>query len=149
MEFRTEEFARRPMMAMAHKGAYHEIGDTWTKLFTAVGPLGWMGPDTFMAGIYLDDPQEVPEESLRSYACLTCPDGASAPEGMESREIGGGKYLIGRYVGAYSGLGDAWGEAMAEAGKHNEREGECYEVYVTHDEEHPERSITDIYIPIE
>jgi AraC family transcriptional regulator len=148
MDYRTETVERQPYISMLHKGAYHTIGSTWERLFQIAGPNGWATPETSMVAVYNDDPSEVAEEDLRSYACITAPGGFAGHDQFEEREVGGGKYLVGKYVGAYSGLGDAWNEIMAKAGEHGHRDGDHFEKYLVHDEANPENSVTEIYVPI-
>lgn len=111
--------------------------------------MGWTGHDTAMIGVFLDDPREVPEDELRSFACISKPDAFEGHEGFENIDIGGGQFLIGNYIGPYDGLVGAWQETMAEAGKHDVRDADpCFERYLVHDDANPEKCITEIYIPI-
>lgn len=133
---------------MVHLGAYDTIGSTWEKLFSVAGTNGWAGPETSMIAIYNDDPAEVPAEQLKSYACITRPAGFEGHEGFEEKEAGGGHYLVGTYVGSYSGLGEAWNAMMGKAGEQGHREGDHFEKYLVHDMENPEKCVTEIYVPI-
>jgi AraC family transcriptional regulator len=148
MEFRTETIEKQPYIAMVHMGAYDTIGSTWEKLFQVAGPNGWANTNTSMIAVYNDDPSEVAEADLRSYACISKPYGFEGHDGFEEMEVGGGRYLIGKYVGPYSGLGEAWQAVTAEGGKHGPRDGDCFEKYVVHDMENPEKCVTEIHIPI-
>jgi len=148
MDFRTETVERLPFIAMLHKGAYYSIGSTWERLFQTAGPNGWAGPDTSMVAVYNDDPSEVAEDELRSYACITKPSGFTGHDGFEEKEVGGGRYLVGTYTGEYSGLGEAWNEIMTKGGEHGHRDGDHFEKYLVHDAENPEKCVTDIYVPI-
>lgn len=132
MEFRTETVGRQPFIAMLHKGAYNTIGSTWERVFAVAGPNGWSTPDTSMVAVYNDDPSEVAEDDLRSFACITKPAGFAGHEAFEEREVGGGSYLVGTYVGPYSGLGEAWNEIMAKGGEYGHRDGDHFrEVFST------------------
>jgi len=148
MEFRTETVDKLPYIAMVHKGAYNTIGSTWEKLFQVAGPNGWAGPNTSMIAVYNDDPSEVDEANLTSYACISKPYGFEGREDFEEMEVGGGRYLIGTHNGPYSGLGDAWQTIMAESGDYGHREGDHFERYLVHDMENPEKCVTEIYVPI-
>jgi|SRR5688572_9814395 len=148
MEFRTETVERQPYIAMLHKGAYHTIGSTWEHVFQVAGPNGWAGPDTSMVAVYNDDPSEVAEEDLRSYACITRPAEFNGHDGFEPKDVGGGKYLVGTYLGEYSGLGEAWNEMMTKGGEYGHRDGDHFEKYLVHDAENPQRCVTEIYVPI-
>jgi hypothetical protein len=56
------------MMGIDHKGAYYKIGDTMKKLQNEVKAAGIKNPK--FAGIYYDNPDEVAEDSLRSFAAV-------------------------------------------------------------------------------
>ena len=101
-----------------------------------------------MIGVYNDDPREVPEANLKSYACITEPNGFESHEGFERMEVGGGKYLVGTHVGDYSGLGEAWQTVIEKAGEHGHRDADHFEKYLVRDMENPEKSVTEIYVPI-
>lgn len=148
MEFRTENVDRKPFIAMAHHGAYDKIGSTWEKVFEVAGPKGWATPESEMVAVYNDDPSEVPEEQLKSYACISKPASFDAEEGFEARDVGGGTYLVAKYVGAYEGLGAAWNDAMTKAAEHGHRDGDHFEKYLVHDAENPERCVTEICVPV-
>lgn len=56
------------MMGIDHKGAYYKIGDTMKKLQDEVKAAGIENPK--FAGMYYDNPDEVAEDSLRSFAAV-------------------------------------------------------------------------------
>jgi DNA gyrase inhibitor GyrI len=112
--------------------------------------MGWMGPDTVQVSLYLDNPEKTPEEQLRSYAAISEPAHFTPHDGIRNMDIGGGRYLVGRYVGAYTGLHQAWREMEQYVGGHIVRtDADEFEVYVVHDDQHPENCVTDLYVPIE
>jgi AraC family transcriptional regulator len=149
MEYREETVDRKPFVGILHRGAYKDIGATWDKLFQVAGPMGWMGPDTTMAALYLDNPYEVPEADLRSYAAINKPAGFAKHADFENVDIGGGNYVIGRFIGPYSGLGDAWSEIVHHTSDDRwRRNGDVFEVYVHHDEANPSHCVTDLYVPV-
>ena len=148
MEFRTENVDRKSFIAMVHHGAYDQIGSAWERVFEVAGPKGWATPETEMVAVYDDDPSEVPEDQLKSYACISRPASFDNEDGFESKDVGGGRYLVGTFVGAYAGLGKAWNETMAKAGEHEHRDGDHFEKHLVHDAENPERCVTEIYVPI-
>jgi AraC family transcriptional regulator len=47
-----------------------EIGRAFEALFGWLGARGLIAPDMRMAGLFYDDPSSVPEEKLRSRACV-------------------------------------------------------------------------------
>ena len=107
-------------------------------------------------GIYMDDPENVPEEELRSEACVTLPRDVEVPrtEGLLDYVIPEGTYATTRHVGPYSGLGRTWGELCGGWIPQNGlkiRQGACFEIYVKGGECGVDESeyLTDLYEPVE
>ncbi|WP_171100165.1 GyrI-like domain-containing protein [Ruegeria sp. HKCCD7255] len=149
VETRTEP-ARR-VVALPHKGSYAEIG----KKFEAFGALCearqlWpqVGP---VIGLYLDSPDAVPEDQLRSYAGAEF-RGDATPEGMENLEIPGGKTAVLTFKGPYSGLHAAYhslfGNWLPTSGE-EPADQPCYEIYLNDPRETaPEELLTEICLPL-
>ena len=146
---RTEP-ARR-VIAIPHKGAYAEIG----RSFEAFGALCesrklWpqLGP---VIALYLDSPEAVPEDKLRSYAgAQFC--GKSTPEGMEGLQIPGGKTAVLTYKGPYSGIPAAYhslfGNWLPQSGQ-EPADQHCYEIYLNNPRDTaPEDLLTEICLPL-
>jgi AraC family transcriptional regulator len=55
--------------SVAHKGGYLQIDQAMGRLFTALGAQKIMAPDQAMRALFLDDPDLVPVEALRSRVC--------------------------------------------------------------------------------
>ncbi len=146
---RTEP-ARR-VIALPHKGAYSEIG----KSFEAFGALCesrqlWpqIGP---VLALYLDSPDDVPEDQLRSYAGAEF-RGDETPQGMEDMQIPGGKTAVLTYKGPYSGIEAAYhslfGNWLPESGE-EPADQPCYEIYLNDPRETPpEELLTEICLPL-
>ncbi|WP_122075793.1 GyrI-like domain-containing protein [Pseudophaeobacter sp. EL27] len=145
-----EEPARR-LVGLAHQGSYHLIG----KRFESFGALCetrslWpqMGP---LTAIYYDDPDSIPETALRSFAGGVF-TGAEIPEGMEEKQIVGGKTAVLTYKGAYSGISAAYhslfGGWLPSSGE-EPAEAPCYEIYLNNPREvAPEELLTEICLPL-
>ena len=155
MEFRTDSMDDMKVVCMEHRGAYNRIGDVFRRLWDFTRNHSIPVEDSRWLGIYWDDPSEVPEEELRSEACVTVSRKASLPDSDEVtvRLLPAGRYLIGTYVGPYSGLGNAWGSIGREMGRggHRARKSPCFELYIKGDEDGlpEEQWVTDLCIPIE
>ncbi len=146
---RTEP-ARR-IVALPHKGPYAEIG----KSFEAFGALCesrqlWpqLGP---VIGLYLDSPDDVPEDQLRSYAGAEF-KGDTTPDGMEDMKIPGGKTAVLTYKGPYSGLHAAYhslfGNWLPDSGE-EPADQPCYEIYLNDPREtEPDELLTEICLPL-
>ncbi len=141
----------RHVIALSHKGAYGDIG----KSFEAFGALCesrqlWpnIGP---MIGVYLDSPDAVPAEKLRSYAGAEF-KGKTTPEGMEDLEMPGGKTAVMTYKGPYSGLQAAYhslfGNWLPKSGE-EPADQPCYEIYLNDPRETaPDDLLTEICLPL-
>jgi AraC family transcriptional regulator len=90
--------------ALAHRGDYMNIGNTFERLMAMAGGQGLLGPWTRSFGIYYDDPASTPRESLRADACLTLPDDKMPSGELQVREIRGGRYAVTLHVGPYAEL---------------------------------------------
>ncbi|WP_300071803.1 AraC family transcriptional regulator [uncultured Ruegeria sp.] len=146
---RTEP-ARR-VVALPHKGAYGEIGKSFEafsalcesrELWSKVGPV---------IGLYLDSPDTVPEDQLRSFAGAEY-RGDQTPEGMDDLKIQGGKTAVLTFKGPYSGLHAAYhslfGNWLPESGE-EPADQPCYEIYLNDPRETPpEELLTEICLPL-
>jgi AraC family transcriptional regulator len=92
------------VVALPHRGDYHQIGTTFEQLSAIAAALNLFAPSTRSFGIYYDDPSATPPKALRSDACLTAPEGWSPTGRLESREIRGGRYAVILHVGPYAEL---------------------------------------------
>lgn len=151
MQVEIKEIAPIHAVALRHIGPYHEIGATFGKLWGMAMSQG-VPPGQGIAAYY-DDPESTPPNELRSDAAITVPpDFAGTPEGLTRIQIDGGKYAVARYVGPYSGLGEAWkwvyGEWLPQSGL-TPAPKVCFELYINHDEQHPENCVTEVCVPIE
>ena len=81
-----------------------KIGKAFEALFRWLGARNLIGPGTRMVGLYYDDPSSVPEEALRSLACVLV-DKALPLEGpVQSMAIAGGNYAVLRHKGPYADM---------------------------------------------
>lgn len=140
------------LATIAHRGPYLEIGGAFEKL-AAIATARNLWPQVEgMTGIYLDDPNAVPEGDLRSFAGLSLRDGADVPEGLEEQRIEAGPIAQLRFKGPYSGLKEAYdylfGTWLPGSGR-EPADRPSYEVYrnMPADTE-PADLITDICLPL-
>lgn len=141
----------RRIVALKHSGDYAEIG----KSFEAFGALCesrklWpkLGP---VIGLYLDSPDDVPEQDLRSYAGAEY-RGAATPDGLEDLNIPGGKTAVLLYKGPYSGIHAAYhslfGNWLPESGQ-EPADQPCYEIYLNDPRDTPPAELlTEICLPL-
>lgn len=95
-------------IAIHHTGDYSGIGAAFRKIAELAGANGYWAKGPRMAGVYHDNPAEVPMEKLRSSACLEDMGGMEPAEGMERYEISGGKYLTMNAEVTMAEYGQAW-----------------------------------------
>ena len=146
---RTEP-ARR-VVALPHQGAYAEIGKSF-EAFAALCESRQLWPQVGpVLALYLDSPDDVPEDKLRSFAGAEF-HGDAIPDGMEELTIPGGKTAVLIYKGPYSGLESAYhslfGNWLPESGE-EPVDQPCYEIYLNDPRETaPEDLLTEICLPL-
>ena len=80
------------LLGYEHRGDYMNIGQAFEKLFMDASTQGLVNDKTRSIGIYYDDPKSVPQEKLRSAACISVPDNATyADNGMKRLSLPGGR----------------------------------------------------------
>ncbi len=67
-----------------------------------------------MIGVYLDDPDLVATDKLRSYACVNAGKDIAAEAPLERRTIDGGDYAVLRHKGPYADMYKAYRWLYAE-----------------------------------
>ncbi len=150
IEFKELEPIR--VATLRHIGPYNQIGAKIGALCEWGAAHGADSANNDVMAIYYDDPKTTPPEQLRSDAALKVDD-KMQPEGdVKIATIEGGLYAVGIYIGPYSGIGQAWGEFMAQLGQmgRKSRPLPCFELYVNDPCCTPEAElITLLYEPIE
>jgi AraC family transcriptional regulator len=138
------EFAGKRVAAVAHTGAYWQVGKAFGELEQHAEALGL---DGHKVAAFYDDPQSVPEEQLRSIAGVIV-----APEAeigsLQEVWLPGGRYLKAGFDGHPSGLQEAWARLYREfvpEGGHSLRDEAAFEVYVAMRDNEMQ---TDLYLPI-
>ena len=104
----TEDHPARRLAAVAHKGAYHEVGKAFEQLFTVCNTRGLMPQVRGTIGVYLDDPDAVPEAELRSYAGVVIEGDAQISEPLEWVDLPAARYAVMQHQGPYSSLKAAY-----------------------------------------
>ncbi|HQU68471.1 MAG TPA: AraC family transcriptional regulator [Albidovulum sp.] len=141
------EPARR-LAAVAHKGPYMQIGQSFEKLGTILGGRDLWGRVGGLVGVYYDDPSATPPKDLRSHAGAVLPGGEGLPEGLEEVRLPEGRYACLRFKGHYSGLQAAYdylfGPWLAQSGE-EPGEAPAIEVYLnTPADTAPDDLLTDV-----
>ncbi len=138
--------------AVSHQGAYMKIDAAMGQLFGILAQNQLVGADTKMLAVFLDDPDLVERDELRSFACSPLADNIEIPDGVIEKIIDGGICARLAYKGPYSDMKGAyrwlygvWLPASGfEAAEHP-----CFEAYLNSPvDTAPEDLRTDISLPI-
>ncbi|MBB4478143.1 GyrI-like domain-containing protein [Rhizobium etli] len=108
------EIAPTELIGVAHTGSYMQIGKAFETLFGTLYARGLARPEMRMIGVYLDDPDFVPPEQLRSIACVTGSADVPAEPPFERRRVDGGTYAVLRHKGPYADMHKAYQWLYAE-----------------------------------
>lgn len=150
VEIRTEP-ARR-LAAVAHRGPYMEVGQSFERLGAILAGRGLMGQMRGLVGVYYDDPSAVPAKDLRSHAGAVLPDGLAAPDGLDAVDLPAGRYACLRFRGHYAGLHAAYdylfGPWLTRSGEEL-GDAPAIEVYLnTPMDTAPDDLLTDVCMPL-
>ncbi|MFD2262337.1 GyrI-like domain-containing protein [Lacibacterium aquatile] len=142
----------RHVARIAHKGDYQKIGTAFDKLAAWAGARNLFSPDSLMIGIFYDDPDGVPLDDLRSFACLTVPQETPTGGEVDSGYIEGGKFAVVRHKGPYAELPKAYAwlfrEWLVKSGQET-ADAPCFEIYLNDPSSLPPAEwLTDIYLPL-
>ncbi|MBB4195029.1 AraC family transcriptional regulator [Rhizobium aethiopicum] len=140
------------LIGVAHTGSYMQIGKAFETLFGTLYARGLARPDMRMIGVYLDDPDIVPAEKLRSIACVISNPGVPTEAPFERRTIEGGEYAVLRHKGPYADMYKAYqwlySEWLPNSGRQL-KESVMFEEYLNNPRDVPPTELmTDIHMPL-
>ena len=140
------------LVGVAHQGSYMQIGKAFEQLFGTLYARGQARPDMRMIGVYLDDPDIVAEDKLRSLACVSAEATTPAVAPLERRDISGGDYAVLRHRGPYAEMHKAYhwlyGEWLPRSGRQL-RDAVMFEEYLNNPRDvAPSELLTDIHMPL-
>jgi AraC family transcriptional regulator len=140
------------LVGVAHAGSYMQISKAFETLFGTLYARGLAKPDMRMIGVYLDDPDIVPVEKLRSIACVSSDGPVAAEFPLEPRTLDGGEYAVLRHKGPYADMHGAYqwlyAEWLPKSGRQL-RDSVMFEEYLNNPREVPPTELlTDIYMPL-
>ena len=101
----------RPRLRVAAihcRGNYQLTSKAFEQLMTTAAMTGLLSADTRTFGIFRDDPVSVPQDELRSSACMTVPDNWAPAGELVEAHIEGGRYARMMHTGAYNELKTAY-----------------------------------------
>ena len=99
------------LVGLEHIGDYMGIGTKFEQMYMKTGMLGLLGEKTRSMGLYYGDPQSVPEEELRSAACISIDSSQLSiieGESLSTYILPEGKYATLLFKGPYSELSQAY-----------------------------------------
>lgn len=141
------------LLSVPHTGSYMGIGKAFEALYGALYSRNIFTPDMRMIGLFLDDPDLVPEDKLRSYACVTANADVPADAPLERRTLAGGDYAVLRHKGPYADMGAAYRWLYATwlpASGRSIRDEVMFEAYLNNPRDVPPNElITEICLPLQ
>lgn len=146
------EIAPTELIGVAHTGSYMQIGKAFETLFGTLYARGLARPDMRMIGVYLDDPDIVPAEQLRSIACVTGSANVPAEAPFERRRVDGGTYAVLRHKGPYADMHKAYqwlyAEWLPKSGRQL-KDSVMFEEYLNNPRDVPPTELlTEIHMPL-
>jgi AraC family transcriptional regulator len=140
------------LVGVAHSGSYMAIGQAFETLYGTLFARSLFRPDMEMIGIYLDDPELVETEKLRSFACVTTTGDAPVEAPLTSQKIEGGEYAVLRHKGPYADMPKAYQWLYAtwlpQSGRAI-RDSVMFEKYLNNPREvAPTELLTEIHLPL-
>ncbi len=137
---------------LRHIGPYPRIGEAFGRLAGIAKEARLFAlPGAKLCGIYHDDPQTMPAESLRSDAGIVVPTGTVVPAGLTEVKLPPGVYAKAVHHGAYSGLPAAWAglKKWIAANDHRIVPRASFELYPNDPDDTAEADlITELYFPV-
>lgn len=142
----------RRLVALPHKGAYHEINRAFEKLFATLAARDQVGQTGHMIGVFLDDPAAVAMADLRSFAGVEVGPDFPATAPLEVQILPGGAQAVLTYTGPYAGLPAAYdqlyGMWLPQSGR-VPADQPSFEVYMNSPmDTPPEKLVTELHLPL-
>lgn len=125
----------------------------WNKLWNYVKENDLFSEGMEHLCFYYDDPRITESNKLRTDVCLTIHKQALAKGEVGAKQIGGGRYAVFHYVGAYENLGQVYDTIfrswLPDSG-YKMRDTPVYEKYLNNPNNTPSDKLeTEIYVPVE
>jgi AraC family transcriptional regulator len=138
--------------AVAHVGPYMQIDRAMARLFSELAASGLLAAAQKMRAVFLDDPDLVPVDRLRSKACTPIAEDVLLPAALEAMVLRGGSYARLGYKGPYADMKEAYrwllGAWLPHSG-HEPDDAPIFEAYLNSPAETPPTELlTDIHLPL-
>lgn len=151
-EVTLKEIDSFDLVGVAHAGSYMGIGKAFETLYGTLFSRNLFRPDMEMIGIYLDDPELVPTDRLRSFACVSAKGDLPADAPLTPQTLDGGRYAVLRHKGPYADMPLAYqwlyGTWLPQSGR-EVRDSLMFEKYLNNPREVPPTELlSEIYLPL-
>lgn len=151
-EVTLKEIDSFDLVGVAHSGSYMGIGKAFETLYGTLFSRNLFRPDMEMIGIYLDDPELVPTDKLRSFACVTAKQTLPSDAPLTPQTLDGGRYAVLRHKGPYADMPLAYqwlyGTWLPQSGR-EVRDSLMFEKYLNNPRDVPPTELlSEIYLPL-
>lgn len=151
-DVKIHEMPETRCVAVAHTGSYMQIDQAMGKLFAQLQQHNLLTQDTAMMALFVDDPDLVDTEELRSFACSPVSTEISIPDELSIQTIAAGPVATLRYKGPYADMHNAyrWLYGVWLPASGNEpADAPAIEAYLNNPQEvAPTELLTDISLPL-
>ena len=149
----TATLPKLRVAAIEHRGDYQLTSKAFERLMTVAATTGLLTPDTRTIGIYHDDPVSVPQDELKSTACITVPDDWAPSGELTEAHIEGGRYARIVHTGPYTELKTAYDwlyQTWLPNSAEEPRNLPCLEEYLNNPRQVPVKDLeTAVMMPLE
>lgn len=151
-EVTLKEIDSFDVVGVAHTGSYMGIGKAFETLYGTLFSRNLFRSGMEMIGIYLDDPELIPTDKLRSFACVSAKGGLPTDAPLTSQTLDGGRYAVLRHKGPYADMPLAYqwlyGTWLPQSGR-EVRDSLMFEKYLNNPREVPPTELlSEIYLPL-
>lgn len=141
------------LLSIPHTGSYMGIGKAFEALYGTLFSRNLFRPDMRMIGVFLDDPELVAEDKLRSFACVSADAKTPADAPLVRHTLAGGDHAVLRHVGPYANMAAAYrwlyGTWLPASGR-SIRDDVMFETYLNNPREVPPGElVTEICLPLQ
>lgn len=121
------------LVGLTHTGAYNQISKAYGEVSAVMSARNLWRHARGMAAVYFDDPSQVPEAELRSFAGVVVDTGFDLPDALEEHLQPEGRYAQMLVEGPYTQLPEAYAEFygpwLSQSGE-VPRDAPSFEVYL-------------------
>jgi AraC family transcriptional regulator len=138
--------------AAAHIGPYMQIDKAMARLFSELAAHGLLAPAPKMHAVFLDDPDLIPVDELRSKACTPLLKDVDLPASLEAIVLRGGTYARLSYKGPYADMKDAYRWLLGvwlPVSRYESEDAPLFEAYLNSPMDvAPTELLTEIHLPL-